>query len=47
MNNNPSKPCGPCGQKFPQPMVNQQPVYDRKLKVTRPRKKKGMGPKWL
>lgn len=36
----------PQGQKFPQPLVNQQPVYDRKLKILRPRKKKE-GKKWL
>ena len=37
------------GQRFSQQLVNQQPVYDRKLKVHRPRKKKGKGsqPKFL
>lgn len=43
MSNNASKQSG---QQFPQTLVNQQPVYDRKLKVLRPRKKKE-GKKWL
>ncbi len=30
----------------PQKLVNQEPVYDRKLKVHRPRKRKN-GPKWV
>jgi hypothetical protein len=44
MNNNPSgnsQNCGSCSQ--PQTLVNQNPVYDRKLKIHRPRKKKGRG----
>jgi hypothetical protein len=50
MNNAPSgnpQSCGSCSQ--PQTLVNQSPVYDRKLKVHRPRKKKGRGsqPKFL
>jgi len=36
----------PCGQKFTSQLVNQQPVYDRKLKVKRPRKKRG-NVKWI
>jgi hypothetical protein len=35
------------GTRFTQPVVNQTPVYDRKLKVHRPRKHKGKGPKFL
>ncbi len=37
------------GQKFTQKLVNQTPVYDRKLKVHRPRKKPGKAsqPKFL
>ena len=33
------------GSKFTQTLVNQTPVYDRKLKIHRPRKKRG-GPKY-
>lgn len=40
-------PSQPCGQKFSSQLVNQQPVYDRKLKIHRPRKKKGKGVKWI
>jgi len=29
------------GTQFTQALVNQEPVYDRKLKIHRPRKKKG------
>lgn len=43
--NAPAKACG--GQRFGQCLVNQQPVYDRKLKVKRPRKKGRPGPKFL
>lgn len=40
---NPSS-CASCaGSGFTQTLVNQDPVYDRKLKVHRPRKKKGRG----
>lgn len=34
------------GQKFSQKMVSQEPTYDRKLKVKRPRKRKGQT-KWV
>jgi hypothetical protein len=34
-------PAGACGT--PQKTVNQQPVFDRRLRVHRPRKKKGRG----
>jgi hypothetical protein len=37
---------GDSGQKFSQQLVNQTPVYDKILKVKRPRKKK-KGPNWL
>jgi hypothetical protein len=39
--------CGSCSHL--QKLVSQEPVYDRKLKVHRPRKKKGGGsrPKFL
>lgn len=36
----------PGGSKFSSQLVNQQPVYDRVLKVKRPRKKKKKT-KWL
>lgn len=35
------------GQSYPKKLTNQEPVFDKKLKVHRPRKKKGMGPKWV
>ena len=37
------------GQRFAQQLVTREPVYDRRLKVHRPRKKKGKGsqPKFL
>ena len=35
------------GQKFSSQLVNQQPVYDRVLKIKRPRKKKGKGVRWI
>jgi len=34
------------GCKFGQPLVDQQPVFDRKLKIRRPSKRK-KGPKYL
>ena len=43
---NPAGPAkGQSGQKFSQQLVNQAPVYDKYLKVKRPRKKKE--PKWV
>lgn len=42
MNNTASGSQPSCsGCSFTQKLVDQQPVYDRKLKVHRPRKKKG------
>lgn len=39
---------GTKGQRFTNRLTNQGPVYDRKLKVHRPRKKKGgQDPKYL
>jgi hypothetical protein len=37
------------GQRFAQQLVTREPVFDRRLKVHRPRKKKGKGsqPKFL
>jgi hypothetical protein len=32
---------GAGGQRFVQALISQEPVYDRRLKVHRPRKKKG------
>jgi hypothetical protein len=47
---NGANPAGPAkganGQHFGQQLVNQQPVYDRDLKIKRPRKKK-KEPKWV
>ncbi len=35
------------GQKFSQKLVSQEPVYDRKMKVHRPRKLATKKPKWM
>lgn len=43
MNPNPATNQSSCGCGHPQSLVSQEPVYDRKLKVHRPRKKKGRG----